>query len=113
MPRTGKTTKSSRKYDDQRAQDRDLKWSRQEYDENIPTDDDIDHDDGESDSSDSDANPLHLSIKLAMWDLGQCDRKRCTGSRLSRQGMLQELRLGQVRSTLFLPEVSCHVTTDN
>lgn len=36
-----------------------------------------------------------LSVHLAMWDLGQCDKKRCTGTRLSRQGALEELRLNQ------------------
>lgn len=33
-------------------------------------------------------------IRLAMWDLGQCDRKKCTGLRLVSQGEVELLRLG-------------------
>jgi len=53
-----------------------------------------------SSSSSGSESPHHtgrqeVSLPLAMWDLGQCDKKRCTGTRLVRQGVIQELRLGQ------------------
>eukprot|EP01114_Cavostelium_apophysatum_P019495 TRINITY_DN6302_c0_g1_i1.p1 TRINITY_DN6302_c0_g1~~TRINITY_DN6302_c0_g1_i1.p1 ORF type:complete len:296 (+),score=51.72 TRINITY_DN6302_c0_g1_i1:133-1020(+) len=34
-------------------------------------------------------------IRLAMWDFGQCDAKKCTGRKLSRMGMLRELTVNQ------------------
>lgn len=33
-------------------------------------------------------------LRLAMWDLGQCDRKKCTGLRLVNHGSVELLRLG-------------------
>eukprot|EP00879_Flechtneria_rotunda_P003080 GHRR01003300.1.p1 GENE.GHRR01003300.1~~GHRR01003300.1.p1 ORF type:complete len:357 (+),score=115.34 GHRR01003300.1:230-1300(+) len=55
--------------------------------ETLPTIHDIDRPEEECSTSGS--------VRLAMWDLRQCDRKRCTGTRLVRQGAVQELRLGQ------------------
>lgn len=49
--------------------------------------------DDDSDEPEEGSGAPH--IRLAMWDLGQCDKKRCTGTRLVRQGVVQELRLGQ------------------
>ncbi|KAL5982067.1 hypothetical protein ACLOJK_016136 [Asimina triloba] len=37
--------------------------------------------------------PKAPAIQLAMWDFGQCDVKRCTGRKLSRFGLLKELRV--------------------
>ena len=44
-------------------------------------------------SEDSNAQ-APIPFRLAMWDLGQCDKKRCTGTKLVRQQVVSELRLG-------------------
>ena len=46
-----------------------------------------------------------LVTSLAMWDLGQCDAKKCTGRRLQRLGMITTLHLGTPhRGILLSPE---------
>ncbi|KAM6590408.1 hypothetical protein CsatA_013013 [Cannabis sativa] len=37
--------------------------------------------------------PSGPKIQLAMWDFGQCDSKKCTGRKLSRFGLIKELRV--------------------
>lgn len=61
-------------------------WATGNYEVHTSREADLDDAADESGSSD---------IRLAMWDLGQCDRKRCSGTRLVRQGVVEELRLGQ------------------
>ena len=48
-------------------------------------------------SSDHDAQSvIKLSLpRIAMWDFGQCDSKKCSGKRLQRFGLCQSLKMSQ------------------
>ncbi|PWN47641.1 DUF367-domain-containing protein [Violaceomyces palustris] len=51
--------------------------------------------DDEDDSSDEEQLPQSIEVPVAMWDFNHCDPKRCSGKKLSRLGLIRELRVGQ------------------
>lgn len=67
----------------------------------------VDNDDELSDKEDEEITSdresiFKLPFRLAMWDVGQCDPKRCTGRKLSRFDMIETLKLGSRFSGIIL-----------
>nr|CAG4635106.1 EOG090X0EVF [Alona affinis] len=50
---------------------------------------------GDDSSSDDSEDIIKAPFPVAMWDVEQCDPKRCSGRKLSRMDLVKILRLGQ------------------
>ncbi|CAD6191286.1 unnamed protein product [Caenorhabditis auriculariae] len=90
MPRkgSGRGQKNQRGRSRREAEEPRLsQFNRQESDENDS--------EASAEDEDEDEQPKFvMPFKLAMYDFNQCDPKRCSGRRLLRVGLIEEVRLG-------------------
>lgn len=56
------------------------------------------------DASDSDED-VEVPFPVSMWDLGQCDPKKCSGRKLARHGLITTIKLGRRFNGIILTPV--------
>ncbi|GJE85691.1 ribosome biogenesis protein Tsr3 [Phanerochaete sordida] len=56
---------------------------------------DVPEDNEESGEEDVQGETVQIEVPVAMWDFDHCDPRRCSGKKLARAGLIQDLRVGQ------------------
>jgi pre-rRNA-processing protein TSR3 len=72
-------------------------------------------DDGASGAAGFGAPPEeYAGPRLAMWDFGHCDPKRCTGRRLAKQGVIHSLQVSMpCKGVVLTPAGDCSVSRED
>lgn len=104
----------SKKYKNQRGRDTDKRRDGLEFYEDgsndfgpaenqltKSTDEERSENEGSSDSDED----VEVPFQVSMWDLSQCDPKKCTGRKLARHGLISSIKLGKRFNGIILTPV--------
>ncbi|GAC99810.1 hypothetical protein PHSY_007413 [Pseudozyma hubeiensis SY62] len=114
-------TDASESQDDSEGESAEAGSSSRRPDAATSSGEEPDTDDSDTNSVDGGSDVDSIDVPVAMWDFNHCDPKRCSGKKLSRLGLIQELRVGQKfrgivltpNATQTLSPADAHIIADN